>query len=305
MIFKKKISKIIFYLISVLFVIGIILLLLITRLEGHRLVSNPMAERDLIEKTPDHFSLSYEDVNVTSEDGLRLFGWFIPSKNGAVIIAQHGYKANREFLLEEAEILNRNGFGVLLTTVRAHDKSDGEQISFGLYEMLDLEAWYEYLLSRKDFEHDKIGIFGNSMGGYLAIQYAAQNKNIKAVVAHSAFSSLDDTVMKSVEFFTGLPAFPFAPLIVFWAEKEIGFDSSDIDARKWIKKICGTPVFLMQGGKDDHISVNSGQWLYEAACEPKVLWFEKNIGHVKFDTKLPEEFEKRVVTFFDQYVLKD
>ena len=104
MIFKKKISKIIFYLISVLFVIGIILLLLITRLEGHRLVSNPMAERDLIEKTPDHFSLSYEDVNVTSEDGLRLFGWFIPSKNGAVIIAQHGYKANREFLLEEAEI---------------------------------------------------------------------------------------------------------------------------------------------------------------------------------------------------------
>jgi len=305
MIFRKKLLKLIFQLIIAFLIIGIILVLFITRLEGHKLVTHPMEERDLIEKTPAYFGLSYEDVNVTTEDGLRLFGWFIPSRNGAVIMAQHGYKANREFMLEEAEILNRNGYGVLLTTVRAHDKSDGDQITFGYREMLDMEAWYEYLLSRKDIAADKIGVFGNSMGGCLVIQYAAQNKNIKAVVAHSSFSSIDDTVKKSVEFFTGLPAFPFAPLILFWAEREIGFDFSDIDATKWIKDICGRPVFLMQGGEDDHISVNSGKWLYEAACEPKIIWFEESVGHVEFDTKLPEEFEKRVITFFDQYLLKD
>ena len=49
-------------------------------------------------------------------------------------------------------------------------------------------------------------------------------------------------------YFTDLPAFPFAPLIVYWAERETGFKTEDIDATKWIAQISPRPVFLMQGG---------------------------------------------------------
>ena len=56
------------------------------------------------------------------------------------------------------------------------------------------------------------------MGGSIAIEYAALNQDIAAVVAESSFSSLQDTINVSVEYFTGLPAFPFAPMISFWAE---------------------------------------------------------------------------------------
>jgi fermentation-respiration switch protein FrsA (DUF1100 family) len=226
----------------------------------------------------------------------------VPTQNGAVVMAQHGYKSDRDEFLEEAEMLYRHGFGVLFTTVRAHDASDGELITFGAHEMKDLEAWYQFLLGRPEIDPQRIGIIGNSMGGFLVIQYAALNPAIRAVVAHSPFSSIDDTVATSVEAFTGLPAFPFAPLIVFWAEQMAGIDSADIDAKQWIGTISPRPVFILMGGQDESVSVASGELLYEAAGEPKEFWFEPDLAHVAFDTELPDEFEARVVGFFETYL---
>lgn len=274
-----------------------------TRAEARSLLNAPMETRNLPGESPDDYDLPFEDVVVTNPEGMELHGWFIPPENGAVIIMQHGYKSTRKELLNEAEMMHRHGYGVLLSTVRAHDHSDGELITLGVYEMADLEAWYQYLLTRKDIDHERIGILGNSYGGMLAIQYAAQNENIKAVVANCAFSSMPDTVTTSVKHFTGLPPFPFVPLIVFWAERETGIKMEEIDTTKWIPLISPRPVFLMQGGADTVISPSSGQILYDAAGEPKELWFDPELAHVKFDTERAEEYEERVAAFFDQYLL--
>ena len=274
-----------------------------TRSEAYDLLHSPMITRELPDETPKDYNLPFEDVTVTNPDGMKLAGWFIPSENGAVIIMQHGYKSTRSELLNEAEMMYRHGYGVLLTSIRAHDYSEGELITFGIHEIDDMEAWYKFLLLRSDIGASKIGIIGNSYGGMLAIQFAAQNENIKAVVANCAVSSLNDTVSTSVTHFTGLPNFPFVPLITFWAENETGFKKEDIDATKWIADISPRPVFLMQGGADTVISADSGQRLYDAAGEPKELWFDPALGHVEFDTERAEEYEARVVAFFDQYVL--
>jgi fermentation-respiration switch protein FrsA (DUF1100 family) len=278
-------------------------LMVVSRSQALDLITHPIGERQAIDQTPADFGLTYGDVRVTTPDGLKLVGWYVPSQNGAAIMAQHGFKSDRTGLLEEAAMLSEHGYGVLLTSVRAHDLSEGEVISFGLNEMQDLESWYQYLLTRDEVDPDRIGILGNSMGGSLAIQYSAQNENIRATVAHSAFSSLDDTVATSIEYFTGLPAFPFAPAIVFWAEQEVGFDSSEISAKIWIGQLSPRAVLLLQGGADTAISPESGQLLYDAAGEPKELWYEPELGHTAFDTELPEQYEARVVGFFDRYLL--
>lgn len=274
-----------------------------TRQEAYSLLHAPMATRNLPDETPNDFGMEYEDVTVTNPDGMTLAGWFIPSQNGAVIIMQHGYKSTRDELLNEAQMMQAHGYGVLVTSVRAHDQSEGELITLGYYEMQDMEAWYQYLISRDDIDPEKIGIIGNSYGGMLSIQYAAQNENIKAVVANCAFSSMSDTVSTSVRHFTGLSDFPFVPLIVFWAENMTGIQMEEIDTTQWIPNISPRPVFLMQGGKDTVISPESGQILYDAANEPKELWFDPELGHVGFDKERAEEYETRVSAFFDQYLL--
>jgi fermentation-respiration switch protein FrsA (DUF1100 family) len=206
-------------------------------------------------------------------------------------------------MLYDAELLYRHGYGVLLSTFRAHDVNEGELVTFGKMEIQDLEAWYQYLLTRTDFDQNRIGILGESMGGMVTIQYAAQNPNIRAVVVHSSFTSIDAAAGMAVEHFTGLPAFPFAPLIVWWGEQIAGFDSSEIDATKWIGQISPRPVFIMMGGKDDHIPIESGQWLYDAAKEPKELWFVPDATHHGIPEVAPEEYERRVTEFFDMYLL--
>jgi len=205
-------------------------------------------------------------------------------------------------MLELAALLRRHGYGVLVPTVRAHDLSDGEIIGLGSREMADLDAWWRWLTARADVDAGRVGIFGASMGGSLVLQYAATNAALKAVVADCAFSSITDTVETSVRFFTGLPPFPFAPMILFWVERELGVDASAIDAKQWIGRISPRPVFLLQGGADVVVSPASGTLLFEAAKEPKELWFEPTVGHAQFLAERPEEFERRLVAFFDRYL---
>ena len=299
----NRIAKIVLGTVAALVLLAAGGLLWKTHAAAYAMLHSPRATRHLPDKTPADYHLPFEVVTVANPDGLKLLGWFIPSENGAVIIMQHGYKSTRTEMLNEAEMMHRHGYGVLVTSIRAHDHCEGELITFGACEVQDLEAWYRYLLTHHDFDHARIGIIGNSFGGMLAIQFAAQNKNIKAVVTNSAFSSIKDTVVASVKHYTGLPRFPFVPLILFWADRETGAKLEDIGATRWIPLISPRPVFLMQGGADTVISPKSGQILYDAAKEPKELWFDPALDHVEFDTARAEAYEARVSAFFDQYLL--
>ncbi len=273
-----------------------------TRAEAHRLVTHPRETRPAPRETPADRGLAFEEAWVTTADGLRLVGWFVPAPGQPTIIIQHGYKNDRASMLGLAALLRRHRYGVLVPTVRGHDLSDGETIGLGSREMRDLEAWFQWLSARSDVDPDRIGIFGASMGGSLVLQYAAQNTRLKAVVADCAYSSITDTVETSVRFFTGLPPFPFAPLILFWIERELGVEASTIDAKRWIARISPRPVFLLQGGADRVVSPESGARLFEAAGHPKELWFEPDLGHARFLDERPEEFERRLVAFFDRHL---
>ena len=289
-------------LISVLFLAATTGLGVKTRAEAHRLVTNPRETRKVPDETPMNRGMVFEEVSVRTADGLNLAGWFIPSPGRAVVMVVHGYKDHRGSVLGVAAILRRHGYAVLLTSLRGHDRSDGETISFGAKEMQDLAAWYAYVRARPDVDPELVGLFGVSMGATIAIQFASENPGIRALVADCAFSSVEDTVETSVEFFTGLPPFPFASMILFWMERELDLDSSTIDAKRWIPKISPRPVFLLQGGKDVVVSPESGARLYEAAREPKELWFDPELGHTEFLKKRPKEFEKRVTDFFQKYL---
>ena len=276
----------------------------VARREAARLVTHLPDERPPIERTPADVGMDYRDVQVTTSDGLRLAGWWTPSKNGAAVIVQHGYKTNRSTqLLDIAATLARGGYGVLLSSLRAHDLNDGRVISFGLEEMKDLSAWLAFIQTLEGVEPSRIGIFGNSLGGSLAIQLAAQAQSIKAIVTHSAVASVRSTVETSITYFTGLPPFPFTSMILFWVEQDWAMQPDLLDFTAWIAALDSQPILLMQGGADVVVAPESGQLLYDAAREPKELWFEPDLGHVDFQRERSQEFSDRVVGFFDRHLL--
>ena len=277
--------------------------LLVTYQQADHLVHYPLETRTPATKQPKDFDLQVQEVVLLNSDGQKLHGYFWPSANGAFVMLQHGFKADRSYMLEEAKLLQDAGYGILVTSVRSHDLNDGNEITFGVREMDDLNTWYTYLTNEQGAEKGKVGLLGNSMGGSMAIEYAALNQDIAAVVAVSAFSSLQDTINVSVVYFTGLPAFPFAPMISYWAESILDLDVEEVNATKAAAKLCNTPLFVMQGGQDIVVSVGSGQWIYDAACGDKELWFEEDLGHTKFDTKKPDEFKRRVIAFFNKALL--
>jgi uncharacterized protein len=253
---------------------------------------------------PSDFGMEYETITLTTQDNYHLAAWYILSRNRAAVIVQHGYPNNRVAMLYAAEILNRHGYGVIMVDQRTEGQSEGTTFTFGRYEVRDLEAAYQYLLTRPDVDPEHIGALGDSMGGAIVLMYAAQNPEIKAVVSNSAFASLQEEVAMGVTSNTGLPPFPFAPLIQWFAEREIGFSASQIAPVDHIGSISPRPVFLMQGGKDQTVPPDSGQRLYDAASEPRQLWFDPDLGHCEFYWARPKEYEKRIVAFFDKYLLE-
>lgn len=273
-----------------------------TKDEAHRLLTNPQATRLISEKTPLDYGMPFEDLTAISADGTVLRGWFVPNDSPRLILVQHGYKDRLQSLLPLTELLHRRGYQVMLMSVRAHDRSDGERLYLGQREMPDMEVWAKIAEAKPRVDPNLVAMYGVSMGGSLAIQYAASHDDVKVLVADSAFSSLDDTIDTSVRFFTGLPAFPFGPMIRFWAEREGGFPASAVDAKKWIGSISPRPVLVMQGGADRVVSPASGQHLFDAAGEPKEFWYEPDVGHGKFLSLMPEEFETRVIGFLDRYL---
>ncbi len=245
--------------------------------------------------------LDADRITLTSNDGIKLTAFYRPASNGAVIILCHGYKMDCGEMVPVAAMLARHGYGVLLLNLRAHGYSTGDIISFGHAEWRDFAAAVDYVRQRQP--DAALGLFGNSMGGALALCYAARDNRVKAVAAHSPYASISDSLNVSVRRFTGLPAFPFARLVKYLASHQLGFDISTVAPLRCIGKISPRAVLLMMGGKDSVVNPGGINLLYAAAGQPRQLWFEPQLDHVEFQQKMPQQFEQRLCTFYQHFIM--
>ena len=289
-------------------ILALVALVLIANLFADIMLRNPANERPRERDTEAllaQLDLTHgQPITLTTTDGFKLATWYWPSRNGAAVILLHGYKQIRSEMLPIAAMLVRHGYGVIIPALRGHGESDGELVTFGYHETRDVEAAFQYLLAQPEVARDRIGILGNSMGGAIAILYASQNSAIKAVVAQSPYTTIDDMVAANVKRTVNLPPFPFTPMIVFFVERKAGFSVKEFAPIDHIAKISPRPVFIMTGGKDTWVNPDGGRQLYLAAGEPRELWFDPELEHLKFSEKRADEFEKRVVAFFDQYLAR-
>lgn len=303
--------------ITLIVILALVLILFIglnvlTRSIARDMIYHTMEEREANElwppdMTPGDFGREYEEVSTTSPDGLRLTGWFLPGENGATVMIEHGSPGGRQDGLYEADFLNEAGYNVLLGSFRAHDDCEGDIITFGYYEIQDIEAWHAYLLGRDDVDPNRLGLFGESMGGGTSLLYGATDPGIRAIATASAFGLTQEVVESFIAW--EQPDLPkaviplLAKFIVFWAERTGNMDSQTLDTQSVIADISPVPLLIIHGGMDDKIGANIGRQLYDAAAEPKELLMIDEAGHVNFEDYQPELYREALIDFFDKNLL--
>ena len=133
--------------------------------------------------TPVDLGRPYVDVSLTTSDGLRLAGWYVPSRNGAAVIAFPGRKGP---VAPRAHARRATATASLLLDRRGEGESEGDFNARGWGGEPDLRAAVAYLRARPDVHGGRIGGLGLSVGGELLLQTAARDPGLRAVVSEGA-----------------------------------------------------------------------------------------------------------------------
>jgi len=158
-------------------------------------------------------SLPWSQDEWENPDGTKAVGWFLRGVSGApAIILNHGYGKNRSELLSLGVKLREAGYHVLLPDLRGHGMSPVSWTSLGEYERDDLLAAIKFVKTKRDgqghplVDGDRIGVYGVSLGGYVALTAAAQDPAVRAVVVDSVYPTSDSLTRALVgEFFNMEP----------------------------------------------------------------------------------------------------
>jgi uncharacterized protein len=236
--------------------------------------------------------IPYQEIELTTKDGIKLAAWYTSPKNGSVILLAHGYNASRP---ENIYVMfAQNGYGVLAWDFRAHGQSGGDTCSLGYYEQLDVEAALDYALNQPDVKH--VGAWGGSMGAATVILTAAKRPDIEAVVSDSAFPSLEDVMRLNT------PIKIMQPFVLFFGGKLSDSEMDQVRPVDEIAKISPRAVFIIDGWEGGAIAMNSPYRLFDAAGEPKQLWVEEGVPHLSMYANDMSGYEKQVVGFFDEHL---
>jgi hypothetical protein len=241
-----------------------------------------------------HLGAAYEDVSVTTSDGLDLAGWYVPSKNGAAVIAFHG----RTKAQPHARMLARHGYGVLVLDRRGVGESEGDGNMLGWGGTPDIHAAVDFLKARPDVDPARIGGIGFSVGGEEMLQAAAENPDLAAVVSEGAGTR--QTVeqhdeLSPAEFWINSPSLVVRDL----AHAVFTNHLPPPTLMSLAPKIAPRPALLIWAPNGGNMETMTP--VYADLIGPSAeVWEMPDAMHMAGLQAHPKEYERRVVGFFDR-----
>lgn len=243
----------------------------------------------------------FEEVSITSRDGLKLYGKYYHKNDGApIIVFFHGYRCcairdgNGIFLFSR-----KKGFNVLLVDQRAHGKSEGKTITFGVRERFDCLEWVEYLVKRFGNEQ-KIVLTGLSMGAATVLMAADVGlpENVKGIIADCGYSSpsgILKTVMKDLR---------FPVKLTYWLAK-LGariYGGFDVEEASAVAALQNTeiPILLIHGDDDRFVPCSMSTECCNVGKGEVELVLIKGAGHGMSHCVDADKYEDAVSRFWQR-----
>jgi uncharacterized protein len=237
-------------------------LALLLRLGQSRLIFHPPSTLDA---TPAAVNLVYDEVRIAIESGY-VHAWWIPAASASaqapVLLYFHGNASNMGDLVHRADRWHQLGLSVLLIDYRGYGQSSppfpNESRVYA-----DAQAAWTYLTQTRGIAPEQIVVFGQSIGGAVAIELARHQPQMAGIIIESSFTS-----MRAMADYTHLSRLFPTDLILTQR-----FDS--------LSKLpmLQVPSLWIHGTADDTIPMHMSQTLFAAAPPPKTLLLVPEADH--------------------------
>ena len=247
--------------------------------------------------TPYEFQADYEEVELVTADGVTFGAWYFrqPGSPQTVIISG-GHKGQRQGALGIAVALWRKGFNVVLYSYRGMSGSDRAPVTFGIKEVLELQAVITF--ARRRISNPRIGLLGYSMGAVVSLLGAAGEPGVEALVLDSPFSDLRMLMVENVRRVARVPGSPFVWLAGLMLRVRCGSKLADCSPFSVLSSLEPRPLFFIHGGADDITSVNHSRRLYDAYRGPREIWIVQGAPHTGAYFADRPLYVERVAGFF-------
>ena len=197
---------------------------------------------------PSSAGISFKDIYITTEDNVKINGWFISNLEAKyTLLFFHGNAGNIGDRIDKLKLLYHAGFSILIIDYRGFGKSQGRAIESGFYR--DASAAYDYLINTINIKPEQLVLYGESLESTVAVDLAFHRK-VRALILEGAFSRGRDMAVK---------IYPFLPGFIF---------SNSFDSLTKVKEI-NAPKLFMHSRDDEIVPFKLGRKLYDYAAGPK------------------------------------
>jgi pimeloyl-ACP methyl ester carboxylesterase len=232
---------------------------------GAALILHPLHRRVTVSPPPQCHATTFKGA------GVSLQGWrgdAVGPPRGTLVYL-HGVADNRASGADVMRRFQKRGFDVITYDSRAHGESGGEACTYGFFEKEDLRRVLDTV------RPGPVILVGSSLGAAVALQLAATDKRVSAVVAAECFSDLKTVVIERAPFF-------FTDRVVEraiqLAEQEGRFLIETVNPAVAARTIK-VPVLVIHGAADTDTPPDHSRRIADALAGPKQLIFIQGAKH--------------------------
>ncbi len=251
--------------------------------------------------TPYEFQADYEDVELVTADGVNFGAWYFRQPGAPqTVIVSGGHKGQRQGALGISVALWRKGFNVILYSYRGMPGSDRAPVTFGIKEVLELQAAIAF--ARRRIPNARVGLLGYSMGAVVSLLGAAGEPGVEALVLDSPFSDLRTLLVENVRRRARIAGAPLVWLAGLMLRARSGSRLADCSPIAVLSSLEPRPLFFIHGGADEITSVNHSRRLYDAYRGPREIWIVQGAPHTGAYFADRPLYVERVAGFFARHL---
>ncbi|WP_103867321.1 alpha/beta hydrolase [Aquimarina sp. I32.4] len=220
------------------------------------------------------------------------------------IILLHGIRSNKESFVKLSKKLSLAGYNSIALDSRAHGQSGGTHCTFGVKEKKDISVLIN-LLNQQENITENIGIWGQSLGGAIALQSLGNDKRITFGVIESTFSDFKTITNDYFKYHVGFNIKPLTNYLIYRAGKIAGFDPDDARPITYCKKI-EQPVLIVHGNKDKRINITYAKNNFANIPSTKKEFIEiKNANHLTVWKTGGDAYFNTTLEFIEESILRN